>query len=61
MHLLLTPVTLQTHMQERAGYLMRFHDSMMEHAEDLAQLATAECGKPIVEARGEVCAGAVAA
>ncbi len=31
---------------------------MMENQEDLAQILTAECGKPIAEARGEVAYGA---
>ena len=26
----------------------------LEHADDLARIATAECGKPLAEARGEV-------
>ena len=38
----------------RATILRRWHDLMVTHAEDLAQLMTAEQGKPLSEARGEV-------
>jgi len=31
---------------------------MMENQEDLAQILTAECGKPLAEARGEIAYGA---
>ena len=44
--------------KERAVVLRRFYDLMMQNQEDLAQIITAECGKPIVEARGEVAYGA---
>ena len=44
--------------KERAVVLRRFFDLMMQNQEDLAQIITAECGKPIVEARGEVAYGA---
>ncbi len=39
---------------ERAALLMRWHDLMLEHREDLALLMTREQGKPLTEARGEV-------
>lgn len=39
---------------ERANYLMKLHDLVLEHQEELAQLLTLEQGKPIAEARGEV-------
>ncbi len=39
---------------ERANYLMKLHDLVLEHQEELAQLLTMEQGKPLVEARGEV-------
>jgi len=42
----------------RAVVLRRLFDLMMQNQEDLAQLITAECGKPIVEGRGEVVYGA---
>ena len=44
--------------KERAGVLRRWFDLVMEHQEDLARLMTAEQGKPIAEARGEVGYGA---
>ena len=39
---------------ERAALLMRWHDLMLEHREDLALLMTREQGKPLAEAQGEV-------
>ncbi|MGF1630849.1 MAG: NAD-dependent succinate-semialdehyde dehydrogenase [Kiloniellaceae bacterium] len=47
----------RTHI-ERADILMRWYALMLEHAEDLAQILTAEQGKPLSEARGEVHYGA---
>lgn len=44
--------------KDRADILMRWHDLMMENQEDLAQILTAEMGKPIVESRGEIAYGA---
>ena len=38
----------------RAGILRRWFDLMLENAEDLAQIMTAEQGKPLSEARGEI-------
>lgn len=43
---------------ERSRLLLRWHDLILTHAEDLARLITAEGGKPIIEARGEVAYGA---
>src|SRR6185295_2926137 len=40
--------------KERAGILRKWFNLMMENQEDLAQLMTAEQGKPLVESRGEV-------
>jgi succinate-semialdehyde dehydrogenase/glutarate-semialdehyde dehydrogenase len=40
--------------KERAVVMRRWFDLMMANQEDLAQLMTAEQGKPIVESRGEV-------
>ncbi|MEL6979108.1 MAG: NAD-dependent succinate-semialdehyde dehydrogenase [Pseudomonadota bacterium] len=40
--------------KERAGVLRRWFELIMAAQEDLAQIATAECGKPLAEARGEV-------
>ncbi|MEJ6005782.1 NAD-dependent succinate-semialdehyde dehydrogenase [Paucibacter sp. AS339] len=44
--------------KERAGILMRWHQLLMKHADDLARIMTAEQGKPLAEARGEVVYGA---
>ncbi len=40
--------------KERAAILRRWHDLMLAHQEDLATLMTAEQGKPLAEAKGEV-------
>jgi succinate-semialdehyde dehydrogenase/glutarate-semialdehyde dehydrogenase len=40
--------------KERAQLLRKLFDLMMEHQEDLAQILTAEQGKPLSEARGEI-------
>ncbi|MDR3685038.1 MAG: NADP-dependent succinate-semialdehyde dehydrogenase [Geothrix sp.] len=40
--------------KDRSRVLRRWHDLMMEHQEDLAVLMTAEQGKPLAEARGEI-------
>jgi succinate-semialdehyde dehydrogenase/glutarate-semialdehyde dehydrogenase len=40
--------------KERASILRRWHDLMMANQEDLAQLMTAEQGKPLSESRGEI-------
>ncbi len=42
----------------RAGILRKWFELITAHTEDLAQLITAECGKPLAEARGEVTYGA---
>lgn len=39
---------------ERGGYLKKLHQRILEHEEELAQIMTAEMGKPIKESRGEV-------
>ena len=44
--------------KERSGVLRRWYELMLEHAEDLARLMTAEQGKPLAESRGEVAYGA---
>jgi succinate-semialdehyde dehydrogenase/glutarate-semialdehyde dehydrogenase len=44
--------------KERAAILRRWFNLMMESQEDLAQILTAEQGKPLAEARGEVAYGA---
>ncbi|MGB1539805.1 MAG: NAD-dependent succinate-semialdehyde dehydrogenase, partial [Rickettsiales bacterium] len=40
--------------EERADILMRWHDLMLTHKEDLATLMTLEQGKPLDDARGEI-------
>ncbi len=42
----------------RAAVLRKWFDLMMEAQEDLAQILTAEQGKPLAEARGEIAYGA---
>ena len=44
--------------KERAAVLRRWFDLMVENADDLATILTAEMGKPLAEARGEVLYGA---
>ena len=44
--------------KERSKILRRWYDLLMTHQEDLAQIMTAEQGKPLAEARGEVAYGA---
>lgn len=44
--------------KERAAILRRWHDLILENAEDLARILTAEQGKPLAEARGEIAYGA---
>ena len=48
----------QTTAKERAYLLRRWFDLMVEHQEDLARILTAEQGKPLAEARGEIAYGA---
>ncbi|WP_440957458.1 NAD-dependent succinate-semialdehyde dehydrogenase [Oceanicaulis sp. LC35] len=43
---------------ERAKLVKKWHDLIIEHADDLGHLITAEMGKPFPEARGEVVYGA---
>ncbi len=42
----------------RSNLLRRWFDLMMEHQEDLARILTAEMGKPLAEAKGEIAYGA---
>ncbi len=44
--------------KQRAGVLRRWFDLMMEHQDDLAVILTAEQGKPLAEAKGEIAYGA---
>src|SRR5690625_3238620 len=43
---------------DRANYLMKLNDLMLENKEEMAKLMTLEMGKPITESRGEVEYGA---
>lgn len=44
--------------KERAALMMAWYRMIVAHADDLAEIITAECGKPLAEARGEVLYGA---
>jgi len=44
--------------KERASILRRWYDLMMENADDLGTILTAEQGKPLAEAKGEIGYGA---
>ena len=44
--------------KERAAVLRRWFDLMLENADDLATILTAEQGKPLTEAKGEIVYGA---
>lgn len=47
-----------TDLSHRVGLLHKLHDALMDNQEALAQLLTAEQGKPLAEARGEIGIGA---
>ncbi|WP_346891563.1 NAD-dependent succinate-semialdehyde dehydrogenase [uncultured Roseibium sp.] len=44
--------------KERCAVLLKWNDLMLENQEDLAKILTAEMGKPLAEARGEIAYGA---
>ncbi|MBW4048672.1 MAG: NAD-dependent succinate-semialdehyde dehydrogenase [Proteobacteria bacterium] len=44
--------------KQRAVVMRRWFDLLMQHADDLARIMTAEQGKPLAEAKGEVTYGA---
>lgn len=44
--------------KQRHAILLRWYQLLMEHREDLARILTAEQGKPLAEARGEIAYGA---
>jgi succinate-semialdehyde dehydrogenase/glutarate-semialdehyde dehydrogenase len=44
--------------KDRAGVLRKWHDLMVANADDLGAILTAEMGKPLAEAKGEVLYGA---
>ncbi|MFD1342455.1 NAD-dependent succinate-semialdehyde dehydrogenase [Litorisediminicola beolgyonensis] len=47
-----------TDLGTRVGHLRRLHQALMDNQEALAALLTAEQGKPLAEARGEIAIGA---
>jgi succinate-semialdehyde dehydrogenase / glutarate-semialdehyde dehydrogenase len=44
--------------KERGAILMKWFNLLLQHADDLARIMTAEQGKPLAEAKGEVAYGA---
>lgn len=44
--------------RDRAAILLRWHQLMLDNVDDLASILTAEMGKPLTEARGEIAYGA---
>ncbi len=48
----------RTALSYRVGLLHKLHDALMDNQEALAHLLTAEQGKPLFEARGEIAIGA---
>ena len=44
--------------KERSSILKKFYELMMVNADDLAMIITAEMGKPLAEAKGEIAYGA---
>ncbi len=44
--------------KDRSGILRRWYELMVENADDLATILTAEMGKPLAEAKGEILYGA---
>ncbi len=44
--------------KERAAVLLELHRLILHHADDLARIVTAEMGKPLREAKGEILSGA---
>jgi len=47
-----------TALGERVAMLRRLHDALMDHQAPLAELLTAEMGKPLAESKGEIAIGA---
>ena len=52
------PAYAATSVGERVGMLRRLHEALLDNQDALAQLMTAEQGKPLAEARGEITIGA---
>src|SRR5688500_11843164 len=53
-----TKSAIEAAAKERAAILRKWYSLMLENQEDLAQIMTAEQGKPLAESRGEVAYGA---
>ncbi|MBO6854008.1 MAG: NAD-dependent succinate-semialdehyde dehydrogenase [Marivivens sp.] len=52
------PAFAASDLNTRVGLLRKLHDALMDNQEALAALLTAEQGKPLAEARGEIAIGA---
>lgn len=48
------PAWRATTAKQRAAILRKWHDLMLENADDLAKILTTEQGKPLAEAKGEI-------
>ncbi|WP_144140630.1 NADP-dependent succinate-semialdehyde dehydrogenase [Paraburkholderia sp. BCC1884] len=48
------PAWRATTAKQRSTILRKWHDLMLEHADDLAKILTTEQGKPLAEAKGEI-------
>ena len=48
----------RTTANQRAGWLRKMHDVMLDNQAELAQILTMEQGKPLAEANGEIAIGA---
>lgn len=48
------PSWSKTTVYERAGLLMKWHDLLLEHKQEVAEIMTKEMGKPLAEAIGEI-------
>ena len=51
------PAWAATTAKERSAILRRWYELCLEHADDLARILTAEMGKPLAEAKGEILYG----
>ena len=47
----------KTTAKHRASILEKWNDLILAHTNDLAEIMTLECGKPLAESRGEVAYG----
>jgi succinate-semialdehyde dehydrogenase/glutarate-semialdehyde dehydrogenase len=42
---------------QRAQFMRRWYDEIVQHQKDIALIMTSECGKPLAEAQNEIAAG----